>query len=166
MAEIVGGQSGSLVARGFDGTRGGGIRSIRPRRPEAGHGGTVHAVFVPEGHPSVPQQVEPGDGRRSPEERFEPVTVQGVHGRGEDGLLVENVFAAPLLEEADKLRGRETAFRVWWNRSACSNARGSVYVEAAGDFGQKNPLFVSGRGEAASCAGSVGWTARSGALQR
>lgn len=105
VAEIVGGQSGSPVARGFDGTRGEGIRSIRPRRPEAGHGGAVYAVFVPEGHPSVPQQVEPRDGRRSSEERFEPVTVQGVHGCGEDGLLIEDVLAAPLLEEPDKLRG-------------------------------------------------------------
>ena len=31
--EIVGGQSGSPVARGFDGARGGGIRSVRSRRP-------------------------------------------------------------------------------------------------------------------------------------
>ena len=60
-----------------------------PEGQEAGHGRAVYAVFVPEGHPGVPQQVEPGDGRRSPEERFEPATVQGVHGCGEDGLLVE-----------------------------------------------------------------------------
>ena len=38
------------------------------------------------------------------------MTVQGVHGCGEDRLLVENVLAAPLLEEPDKLRGREIAF--------------------------------------------------------
>ena len=70
--EIVGGQSGSAVARGFDGAGGEEFGRFGPEGQQAGHGGVVHAVFVLEGHPSVPQQVEPGDGRRSPEERFEP----------------------------------------------------------------------------------------------
>ena len=103
--EIVGGQSGSPVARGFDGAGGEEFERFGPEGQEAGHGGAVYAVFVPEDHPGVPQQVEPGDGRRSPEECFEPVTVQGVHGCGEYGLFIENVLVAPLLEEPDSTGG-------------------------------------------------------------
>ena len=61
--EIVGGQSGSPVARGFDGAGGEEFGRFGPEGQQVGHGGAVYAVFVPEGRPGVSQQVEPGDGR-------------------------------------------------------------------------------------------------------
>ena len=92
--EVVGGQPGSPVAGGFDGAGGEEPGRLRSEDQQAGDGRPVHSVFVPVRHAGIPEQVEPGDGRRSAEERFEPVAVEVIHGRGEDGLFVEHVLAA------------------------------------------------------------------------
>ena len=44
-----------------------------------------------------------------PKKGLESVAVEVVDGGGEDGLLVEHVFASALLEQAGELRGREVA---------------------------------------------------------
>ena len=122
--EVVGGQAGSPVARGLDGAGGEELGRFGPEDQQASHGGTIHAVFVPEGHPRIPQQAEPGGWSAIARRTLRAGCGSGRHGCGEYGLLVKDVLAAPLLEEPDKLRGREG--RAWWNRSACSNAHPMV----------------------------------------
>ena len=88
MDEIVGGQSGSPVARGIDGAGGEELGRFGPEDQPTSHGGWS-TPSSSRRVTSVPQQVEPGDGRRSPEERFEVAEGdEGQDGVAELGVLV------------------------------------------------------------------------------
>jgi len=109
--EVVGGQALTRIARRLDRTGGEELGGFRAEGQQAGDGGAVDAALVAERHAGVAEQVEPGDGGRASEEGLESVAVEVVDGGGQDGLLVEHVFASALLEQAGELRGREVALR-------------------------------------------------------
>ena len=138
MDQIIGGQAGSAVARGLDGPGFEEVGRLRREDEQTGDGRAVRPVLVPERHPRVSQQVEPGDGRRPTEERLESIAAEVVHGSGRHGLLVEHVLAAPLLEQPGELWRREIALGGSDPR-VVAPTRGSVHVQSSGHHHQQDP---------------------------
>ena len=139
MDQVVGGQAGPAVARGLDGPRFEELGRLRREDEQTGDGRAVHPVLVPERHPRVAQQIEPGDGRRPTEERFESIAVEVFHGGSRHGLLVENVLTAALLKQPGKFRGRQVSFG---GSDSCvvTPTRGSVHIQSSGNHHQQNPI--------------------------
>ena len=115
-----------------------------PKVEQAGDGGAVDAVLVPERHPRVAEQVEPGDRRRASEERFEAVAVEAVDGCRQHGLFVEHVLATPFLEQPGQL-GRRKVARRGTDAHVVASARRPVDVEPARNLGQEHRSVVSAR---------------------
>ena len=129
------------VARGLDGPGSEEVGRLRREYEQTGNGRSVHPVLVPERHPRVAQQVEPGDGRRPPEERLESVAVEVVHGGGRHGLLVEHVLPTPLLEQPGQLWSREITLGGPGPRVVAPvPARRSVHVQPPGNHQQQDPV--------------------------
>ena len=71
------------------------------------------------------------------------MAVEVVDGGGQDGLLVEHVFASALLEQAGELGGREVA-PGGADAQVVAPAGRAVHVDAARYLGQKHMPFVAG----------------------